>query len=63
MRQLRWLFPIAVLLPCRLHAWDDTVRARVVTLASSGQCGRTAWPWGYQTNPFDGRKCHRPSTL
>jgi hypothetical protein len=32
MRQLRWLFPIAVLLPCRLHAWDDTVRARVATL-------------------------------
>src|SRR5580704_1995205 len=32
MRRLRWLFPIAVLFPCRLHAWDDTVRARVATL-------------------------------
>jgi len=32
MRRLRWLFPIAVLLPCRLFAWDDTVRARVATL-------------------------------
>ena len=32
MRRLRWLFPIAVLLPCRLQAWDDIVRARVATL-------------------------------
>ncbi len=32
MRRLRWLFPIAVLLPCRMQASDDAVRARVATL-------------------------------
>ncbi len=32
MRRLRWLFPIAILLPCRLNASDDAVRARVATV-------------------------------
>ena len=32
MRRLRWLFPIAILLPWRLHALDDAVRARVATV-------------------------------
>jgi hypothetical protein len=32
MRRLRWLFPIAILLPWRLHASDDAVRARVATV-------------------------------
>jgi hypothetical protein len=31
MKRLRWLFPIAVLLPYRLQASDDAVRARVAT--------------------------------
>jgi hypothetical protein len=32
MRRLRWLFPIAILLPCRLNASDDPVRARVAAV-------------------------------
>src|SRR5260370_19161468 len=31
-RRLRWLIPIAILLPCRLHASDGAVRARVATV-------------------------------